>query len=574
LNLDAICVLLIFISTIIGLIKFQKQPGKVFGCAFFALIIFGQVSNETVLASMSNKGLITLILLMLCSLALEKTRLLRILASKVLFVSYAKTWIRLFSLTVISSAFLNNTAVVSTMLAPIRNNPYHPASRLLLPLSYAAIFGGTLTLIGTSTNLIVNSLVLNAELPALGFFDFFPVGILLVITCGTMLWFLSKYLPETNIKSTIETSYILDAKVDVNSALIGKTVEENALRHLDSLFLIEIIRNGQSITPVTPDQIITVNDKLIFNGDVTKVNQLKQFDGLTVFAHKQGLADDNLTEVFVRPESVLINKTLKGVGFRAQFDAAVVAIKRDGQAVTGKLGDVKLRPGDYLVLATGQDFKARNNVDKNFIVVNGVEPESKLTGKKEPFVIISFFLTVVLSALGIVSLFKGMLVLFSFFLLSNCLSKDEVLRRFPIQIWIIISTALMLASALNDSGLLAVFENITSFFGVITPTVALIIVFLLTVLLTELVTNNAAAALIFPIAYSLAINFGVNITPFIMAVAFGASASFISPYGYQTNLMVFSAGQYRLMDFVKIGVPISIIYSVTALCSILYFFPF
>ena len=429
-NLDAVCVLLIFISTIIGLIKFQKQPGKVFGFTFFALIIFGQVSNETVLSSMSNKGLITLVLLMLCSLALEKTRLLRILASKVLFVSYAKTWIRLFSLTVISSAFLNNTAVVSTMLAPIRNNPYHSASRLLLPLSYAAIFGGTLTLIGTSTNLIVNSLVLNAELPALGFFDFFPVGILLVITCGTMLWFLSKYLPETNIKSTIENSYLLDAKVEVSSTLIGKTVEENALRHLDSLFLIEIIRNGQSITPVTPEQIIRVNDKLIFNGDVTKVNQLKQFDGLTVFAHKQGLADDNLTEVFVRPESVLINKTLKGVGFRAQFDAAVVAIKRDGQAVTGKLGDVKLRPGDYLVLATGQDFKARNNVDKNFIVVNGVEPESKLTGKKEIFVVISFFLTVALSALGIVSLFKGMLVLFSFFLLSNCLSKDEVLRRF------------------------------------------------------------------------------------------------------------------------------------------------
>jgi di/tricarboxylate transporter len=574
LNLDAICVLLIFISTVIGLIKFQKQPGKVFGVTFFALIISGQVSSDTVLASMSNEGVVTLVLLMLCSLALEKTRLLRILASKVLFPSYAKTWIRLFSLTVFSSAFLNNTAVVSTMLAPIRNNPYHPASRLLLPLSYAAIFGGTLTLIGTSTNLIVNSLVLNAGLPTLGFFDFFPVGILLVTVCGVMLWFLSKYLPVTNIKSTLESSYTLDAKVEPDSSLIGKTVEDNALRHLDSLFLIEIVRQGQTITPVTPEQVINVNDKLIFNGDVAKVNQLKQFDGLTVFAHKQGLADDNFTEVFVRPESVLINKTLKGVGFRAQFDAAVVAIKRDGQAVTGKLGEVKIRPGDYLVLATGQDFKARNNVDKNFIVVSGVEPESKLTGKKEFFVIISFFLTVALSALSIISLFKGMLVLFSFFLLSNCLSKDEVVRRFPIQIWLIISTALMLASALLDSGLLASLASLTSLSNDITPTIALVIVFLLTVLLTELVTNNAAAALMFPIAYSLAVNFGVNITPFIMAVAFGASASFISPYGYQTNLMVFSAGQYKLMDFVKIGVPISIMYCITALCSILYFFSF
>jgi di/tricarboxylate transporter len=149
-----------------------------------------------------------------------------------------------------------------------------------------------------------------------------------------------------------------------------------------------------------------------------------------------------------------------------------------------------------------------------------------------------------------------------------------VIRRFPIQIWLIISTALMLASALINSGLLTSLETITSLSGSITPTVALIIIFLLTVLLTELVTNNAAAALIFPIAYSIALNYGVNITPFIMAVAFGASASFISPYGYQTNLMVFSAGQYQLIDFIKIGVPISVIYCTTAICSILYFFPF
>jgi len=166
------------------------------------------------------------------------------------------------------------------------------------------------------------------------------------------------------------------------------------------------------------------------------------------------------------------------------------------------------------------------------------------------------------------------LVLFSFFLLSNCLSKDEVIRRFPTQIWLIISTALMLASALLDSGLLSSIAALTSLSGGISPTIALIIVFLLTVVLTELVTNNAAAALMFPIAYSLAVTFGVSMTPFIMAVAFGASASFISPYGYQTNLMVFSAGQYKLMDFVKIGVPISIMYCITALCSILYFFPF
>lgn len=562
-------VLAVFACTIIGLIKFQQRPSFVFGVAMLTLFVADMVTSEQVLKSISNQGLATLILLLLCSLALEKTRLLRIVATNVIHKNYGATWLRLFALTVFSSAILNNTAVVSTMLAPIRNNPYHAASKLLLPLSFAAILGGTLTLVGTSTNLIVNSLVLEAGLPSLAFFDFTLVGACLVISCGIALWGLSRYLPEHNVSSEVKKSYFIDAQVTQSSTLVGRSIDENGLRHLESLFLVEVVRGEHLLSPAAPSEILQANDRLVFSGDVSKVKQLNQFDGLSIFAHHQGLLLDDLTEVVIRPESVLVGRTLKKAGFRALFDAAVVAIKRDGENVSGKLGDVVLKAGDYLVLAVGDDFKSRRNISKNFILVSGVELDSMLSGGKELFAIIGFFVAIAGAALGLLSLFKGMLLLLGGLLLSRCLTSGEILRRLPIEMWLIISSALLLSDALNNSGLLAVFNHLVEAYAVdLSPLLALIIVYLLTWWLTELVTNNAAAALLFPIAYGLAQTLEANPMAFIMAVAFGASASFISPYGYQTNLMVFNAGQYKLGDFVKIGLPISLIYAVVAVTAI------
>ena len=359
-------ILFLFVATIIGLIVYQSKPERVFGALFLILYTFEFVTTEQVLSSFSNQGLLTLVLLMLCSLALEKTKLLKLVTRHVIKPDYCSTWLRLFGFTALSSAFLNNTAVVSTMLAPIRNNNYHKASKLLLPLSYAAILGGTLTLVGTSTNLIVNSMVIEAGLPALGFFDFTLIGICLVISCGTLLFVLSSWLPDKeNIRKQAK-DYFISSKVDVNSSMIGKSIEENGLRNLESLFLVEIVRAGHLISPVSPHAIIQADDELIFSGDIKKVTLLSQFDGLSTFASSSGLTVANLTEVVVRPDSVLVGNTLKSAGFRALFDAAVVAIKRDGESVSGKLGELSLRAGDYLVLAVGEDFSSRHNINKNF----------------------------------------------------------------------------------------------------------------------------------------------------------------------------------------------------------------
>jgi di/tricarboxylate transporter len=561
---NATIVILLFVLTIAGLIRFQAYPERVFGVLLLVLLFSGLTDSATVVNSFANQGLLTLILLMICSLAFEKTKLLRVVAKTIIRPSYLSTWLRLYGFTVLSSSLLNNTAVVSTLLAPLRNNSHHAASKLLLPLSYAAIFGGTLTLVGTSTNLIVNSMMLDASLPALHFFDFTAVGSMVVINCGIGLFILSRWLPDNPKNIVVASDYFVDLKVSLDSSLIGKSIENNGLRNLESLFLVEILRAGRLISPVAPHEVIEPNDRLIFSGDIKKVTLLSQFDGLTLFADKNGLPLNNLSEVIIRPDSVLVGKTLKNAGFRALFDAAVVGARRDGDTLSGKLGDAVLRAGDYLTLAMGDDFKSRRNISKNFYIVSDVETEQLLSGYKEKLAIGGFFAAIALSALGWVSLFKGLVLLLGLLLLTGSLNANEVMQRLPRQIWLIIGSALVLSQALTTSGALnGLKEWIVLHHDSFTPLMGLMVIYVCTWFLTELVTNNAAAALMFPIGLSLSYSLGVDPKAFLLTVAFGASASFMSPYGYQTNLMVYSAGGYRLGDFVKVGLPISLIYGIT-----------
>ncbi|MEZ9820014.1 SLC13 family permease [Shewanella sp. 10N.286.45.A1] len=572
---DAYLTVSIFIFTICGLFKYQSRPAVVFGATLMLLISFGLVSKAQLLSSIANPGLITLILLIVCSFALEKTRLLRVVASKVIIESYKATFVRLFTVTTMCSALLNNTAVVATLLSPIRNNPHHYASKLLLPLSYAAILGGTLTLIGTSTNLIVNSLYIDATGLSLNFFSFTAIGLLLVVCCGLVLAACVRLLPENKPLLDRAKGYFIDAKVVMGSELIGRSVEANGLRHLESLFLVELVREGRLISPVSPAEILQHNDRLIFSGDITKLGQLGQFSGLETFAHKNNLKDSNLTEVVVRQESMLVRKTLKQVGFRALFDAAVVAIRRDGEEVSGKLGEVKLKAGDFLVLSVGDDFKKRRNLSKNFIVLSGVATELRLNGWKAWLSVGGFLSVIALAAFGVVDLLEGLVLLLGSLIFSQSLSASEVMRRLPVNIWLIVASAILLSHALVNAGIVDLIgECVNQSATKEHVYLALIIVYLLTWLMTELVTNNAAAALMFPIAYSLALGFGVDVLPFVMTVAFAASGSFISPYGYQTNLMVFNAGQYKLKDFVKTGLPVSIVYGLVVIITVPMFFPF
>ncbi|MEA1989609.1 MAG: SLC13 family permease [Pseudomonadota bacterium] len=466
--------------------------------------------------------------------------------------------------------------MVATLMSTAGKSAQHAPSKLLIPLSYIAILGGTLTLVGTSTHLIINGFVVKAGLPELGMFDFIYVGGILLVA-GTLLLVLlaPKLLPLINQKNAQKTEYFIEAKLSADSELIGKTVQEANLRQLEELFLVQVVSKDGIFAPVSPNYRFTPNDRLMFVGDIKAAPKLLLIPGLTLPGTQVKEEDNHFIEVVLSHTSTLIGSTIKEANFRNKFDAAVVAIRRGHETLDCRLADVKLKAGDTLVLITGADFDKRENLEKNFYFYSKVDIGRNLTDKQSLFVGFGFLSVIVLSAFELLPLIKGLFILLALFLVFKLTSFQELRRRLPFELFFIIGSALGIASVMLDTGAANVLaESVLWLFSAWGVWGSFIGIYLLTVLLTELITNNAAAALGFPIALATSQMLDVSAWPFIMAVAYGASASFLTPYGYQTNLMVYTPGGYRFTDYVKMGLPITILYGAIVLTFVPMFFPF
>lgn len=563
---------------IIGFLIFSRvSPWVLFSMSALALYVTDVLSLQTLTTGFTNPSLLALVLLYLVSLPLERTTLMRRVTVAVTEGSVRTMTLKLGVFAGALSAVVNNTAVVAAMLGPLKNQMRVAPSKLLLPLSYVSILGGTVTLIGTSTNLIVDGFVRQAGYPALSFFDFTWVGLPVFIVClGVMVLLAPRLLPDHSVAQDKDTGkdYFLERRVKPGSPLVGRTVLENGLRQLERVFLIEVIRDQQVLAPVGPHERLQENDILVFTGDLSGMGIVDSFPGVELMDVVDDKVRENLIEVIISPSSTLAGRTIKEVDFRARFDAAVVAVRRGDQRLRGGLGNLELRAGDALVLAVGEDFGGRQqSLRADFLVIGGVA-STRLLDRRHGFGVIGGFVAVVvLSALGVVSLLKGLLVLMGLLLLVRVVTLEEIKARFPYDLVIVIGGALGLSQAMIDTGLAGSIGHWAGIFlgdgGMIG---ALVGVFFLTWLMTELVTNNAAAAVIFPLAMAIAQQWPDSYMAFVMAVAFGASASFLSPYGYQTNLMVYTAGNYRLGDYLRFGLPILLTYSVMALVMIVAVF--
>lgn len=570
-DLNQLLVLGVFFSTILALIFTGLRASSIFAGSVLLLMVTQQVTFDDVLHNFTNKGLITLILLLIVSSAVDKTALIKQMGRKLVTANFNQSYWRLFGLTFFSSALLNNTAIVASLIGPVKQNQYHPSSRLLIPLSYAAILGGTVTLIGTSTNLIVDSFLIEHGHPGFNFWDFTLYGLVAGLSCGLLLFLLSPLLPTIEARQDDYRAYMVEAEVEADSELIGKSVEQNHLRNLPELFLAEVIRQGNLISPVTPELVIQQGDKLIFTGNIKKIDSISHIKGLRMFAEADGVLRENLTEVIISNRAQIRGKTIKELGFRALFDAAVVAIRRDGERLSGKLGEIRLEAGDFLLLATGPDFSSRQNLSKNFFILTQQKIARPLESKQEWITLGGFLTTVALSALNIVPLAIGLLFFAALLVGVKVISNGEVKRNMPLNLIVVIVGALSLATALEKSGVIAITtQHLMPYLADANWFIALVVVYVVTLLLTEFVTNNAAAALMFPFAYGLVEIIGAPLLPFALAVAFAASASFISPYGYQTNLLVYNAANYRFKHFIKMGLPVSITYSSIVLLLLNY----
>ena len=570
-------VVLVMCALLAALIFSGRKPAIIFVIALMAFYLPGTLTTAAMLSGFINPALVVLILLIIFASILEKTQYVHALTSFIARGAPRLALLRLVFFTGITSAIANNTAVVATLMGSLQVNKSVIPSKVLIPLSYASILGGMLTLVGTSTNLIVSAFMVSKGLPELELFDFTPLGVCVFVVCGGLIVLSAgSLLPNNNATiSEPQARYFLEATVQPGSPLIDATVSANGLRSLHDLFLVEIIRPWARISPVSPGIVIREADVLVFSGRIDRIDLINQFEGLSIQGENHhSLLSDNLYQSVVAHNSRLAGRTISEIDFRANFDAAVVAVCRGHSEIRGGLGRLRLRTGDLLLLAVGEDFDKLTGRSNALLTVNKAQTEKSLTAKQSLFAVAIFIVALAASFVGIVSLLKAMCAVLAICLIAKLITLGEVRRRVPLDLILIVGSAIGIAHVVVESGLAQALADFI--IGVFTPFGiygALIGIYLMTLLLTELITNNASAALACPIAYSLAITLDAPILPFFMAVAFAASASFMSPYGYQTNLMVLAAGRYRFADYVKIGSPVSMAYSATVLLLMPIFFP-
>jgi len=574
--------LVVTVLVIVGLARNLAADALLWG-AVVVCGFAGILTLEEMFVGFTNTGMLTIAALYIVAAGVRETGALDLVAQKLLrgVRTRPALMVRLGMVVPVLSAFLNNTPVVA-MLIPMltrwcskhRVSP----SRLLIPVSFMSILGGMTTLIGTSTNLVVHGMMADAAaarpdlaqaLRPMGLFEIGAVGIpCAILGVAYLIFFSGRLLPERmDMLEEIGSSpreYMVEMKVADDCQFVGMHVEEAGLRHLHGLYLHEIVRDGELIAPVQPDHLIEANDVLSFSGVVSTIVDLERLPGLIPVAdpgyeHQLSVQRERmLTEAVVSPTSPIIGQSIIESNFRALYNAAVVAVHRGGARLSGRVGDVVLRSGDTLLLQTGPHFVDAHRNNRDFFLVSGVADSHPPRHDRAVLSLVLLGLMIVLLTTQVVPTVLAAFLIAGAMIVSRCISVPNARQALELQTLFAIAGAIALGQALLNSGAVhAIAHGAVSTLGSWGPYAVLAGIAVLTMLFTEVVTNTAAAALMFPLAVVTAVDLGVDPRPFVMVVALIASASFLTPIGYQTNLMVFGPGGYRFTDFGRVGLPLS-----------------
>ncbi|GAB4132222.1 MAG: SLC13 family permease [Thermogutta sp.] len=585
--------------------------------ALVVLLVSGVLTSSEALSGFSNEGMITIAVLFVVGAGLTETGAVAALAERIFGrpKTTAGAILRVMAPTAAMSAFINNTPIVA-MLTPAvtdwaRQHRITP-SKVLLPLSYAAILGGTCTVIGTSTNLVVNGLLIRAAdqsqaaggvaLPrGLGLLDISWVGIPLavagiLVVVSTHRLLLPNRQPTAPVRED-PRRYTTEMEVEIGSQLVGKTIEEAGLRHLPGLYLAEINRDGNILPAVSPKEKLRANDRLVFVGVVESVRDLQKIRGLVpatnqVFKLDAPRSQRCLIEAVISDRCPLVGKTIRDGRFRSVYNAVVIAVAREGERLPGKIGDIVLRRGDTVLLEAHPSFMETHRHSRDFYLLSRLEDSRPPRFEKAAAALIILAIMVLVvslseslgdvtiqigsatAALGRITMLKGALLAAAAMILFRCCTLTEARRAIDWQLLVTIGAALGVGQALEKTGAASLIAGSLIDLAGHNPWLSLLAIHVMTSVLTEMVTNNAAAALMFPFALATANTLGVNPIPFVVSIMMAASASFATPLGYQTNLMVYGPGNYRFSDYLRAGIPVNILNTVVTVTLAPRIWPF
>jgi di/tricarboxylate transporter len=563
--------------------------------AVLLLLLGGVIDTKDALDGLSKPDLVAVALLYIVGAGMADTGAMAMLAERML--GKPKTShdavIRLMIPVAICSAFMNNTPLVAMMIPVTADwaKKYHiPVSKLMMPLSFAAILGGCCTKIGTSTNLVVSALmkdyanILPADHQQLGFLDVTWVGVPCALAGILFLslfnrWLLPDRRPVIDMGDPKE--YTVDMLVPGDSPLINKTIEEAGLRHLPGVFLAEIARDERVIPAVSPQEVLRANDRLSFVGIVDSVVDLRKIRGLAPATNQvekivTPTRDRLLVEAVVSNTSPLVGQTIRDGKFRTRYNAVVIAVARNGERIVKKIGDIELQPGDTLLIEAHPSFVEEQRRSKDFFLVSGI-PDSNppehsrswiallIMGTLVVMMIVEQFKKEISASLGLTTVlpipaFVTMVLLAAGLMIATrCTTVTQARRAIDWETILAIAASFALGKALDTSGAAQALGEWMKDMSVGNDWLTLAIVYFVTLVVTELITNNAAAALMFPLALKTAAAAGLNPMPFVIVVMIGASCGFATPIGYQTNLMVYGPGGYKFSDYLRVGIPLDIL---------------
>ena len=568
----------VLVTAVILMVR-GRAPDIALLCGLVVVMLAGVIDAGTAIRGFGNEGLLTVAALFVVAAGMQNTGTIRWLASLLLRSGSGirSTLANLCIPTAFVSAFLNNTPIVAVLTPATidfaKRQRYSP-SKLLMPLCFATTLGGTLTLIGTSTNLVVAGLVESAintagpnklnGLHPIGFFEITRIGLpLAIIGVAYLIFAAPKILPQRI--PVIEPlsdprQYTARLEVAAGGPLDGRTIAEAKLRRLDGLFLVEIQRTGDSISAPGPDQRLRGNDTLVFAGAVEQIVALRSTPGLNPDGEKKTSTNSRgrlMIEAVISNSFPGLKSSIREFGFRARYDAAVIAVARNGERVTGRIGDIVLQVGDTLLLEANESFLARNRSSRDFFLVSGL-PSSDLRPQRA-ILALSILIAMIGAATYSGNMLAPSLAAAVAMVVCGCLRAADARASIDISILLVIGAGLGLSNAAEASGLGASLGQFILGLGAGSVLASLAAVYLVTVILTNLISNAAAAAIVFPLALATATQAHTDPMPFVLAVLFAASAAFATPIGYQTNLMIYGPGGYRFSDFVRFGLPLNII---------------